>query len=291
MNPLKKGPEIKLPDKMPEIKVPKFLADLYADLRDRHLLPLVAVLAVAIVAVPIALSESGSEEEVPAGGATAPVGRTSGASAGTRNVVVARSTPGLRSYHKRLSHLTATDPFKQKYVDSPPKENNTSSGENGSSETGGSSSSEGGATVTTEEGQTITETQEIKFFTYEIDVRVVPVSTNGVPSKAEPSVRRGLPELTQLPGRDTPALVFMQPTADGKKALMLINSNVKAIFGEGVCAAGGETCLLLALKPGLPETIVYGGNERIFRIELLKIDLIETDHLTKAPLGKPNKGS
>ena len=63
MNPLKKGPEIKLPSKMPKLKAPKFLADIYADLRDRHLLPLVAVLAVAIVVVPIALSESGPSKK------------------------------------------------------------------------------------------------------------------------------------------------------------------------------------------------------------------------------------
>ena len=54
MNMLKKGPEIKLPD----LKVPAPLVDLYYDLRERHLLPLVAVLLVAIVAVPIALSQS-----------------------------------------------------------------------------------------------------------------------------------------------------------------------------------------------------------------------------------------
>ena len=72
MNPLKKGPELKLPDKMPKLKAPKFLADIYADLRERHLLPLVAVLLIAIVAVPIALSESGGEEEAPAAASASP---------------------------------------------------------------------------------------------------------------------------------------------------------------------------------------------------------------------------
>lgn len=288
MNPLKNGPQIKIPTKLPKLRMPKFLSDLYADLHDRRLLPLVAVLAVAIGAVPIALSESGGSEEG-LGGRIPPIPGTSGATASARNVVVSRSAPGLRSYHRRLDHLTATDPFKQRFTNAPAGENKTSGETSESSSSSSSPVSEGGTTVT-EEGETTTQTQEFKFYTYEIDVRVVPVSSNGVPSKTEASVRRGLPELTQLPGRDTPALVFMQPSADGKKALMLVNSNVKAIFGEGICVSGGESCQLLALKQGLPETIVYGGNERIFRIELLKIDLVETDRLTKAPLGKPNSG-
>ena len=47
--------------RLPEVKTPKFLTDLVRDLRDRRLLPLVAVLVVAIVAVPIALSKSAAQ--------------------------------------------------------------------------------------------------------------------------------------------------------------------------------------------------------------------------------------
>ena len=58
MNFLKKGPELKIPDKMPDVKLPEWASDIYVELRERHLLPLVVVLVVAIVAVPIALGES-----------------------------------------------------------------------------------------------------------------------------------------------------------------------------------------------------------------------------------------
>ena len=44
--------------------------------------------------------------------------------------------------------------------------------------------------------------------------------------RAATTVRRNLPELTQLPSRKTPAAVFMGVTTDGKKALMLVSSNV-----------------------------------------------------------------
>src|SRR4051812_48827711 len=109
MNFLKKGPELKLS----AIKVPDFLQDLYYDLKERHLLPVVAVLLIAIVVVPFALTQSGESEEPPeSGGATA-----SGAGAGEASgQLVAQSAPRLRKYQRRLSHLTAKDPFVQQYV-------------------------------------------------------------------------------------------------------------------------------------------------------------------------------
>jgi hypothetical protein len=282
MKPLKKGPKIK----KPELRAPKVVSDLYRDLRDRHLLPLVAVLAVAVVAVPVALGESTDSEAKPGGGAE-PAGISRAASP-ARNIVVAKDSPGLRSFHQRFRHRTAADPFEQQFDTPEKEEGSTDPGE--ASEGGSSGSPSGEAPVETSEGGgEPTATHSVKYFTYEIDVRVVPVSTNGVPSKAEPTVRHGLPELTMLPGRKTPGLIFMQPSADREKALMLVTSNVTAIFGDGVCVAGGDTCQLLALKPGVPETIVYGGNERIFRIELLKVDLVYTDHLEKAPLGEPEQ--
>jgi hypothetical protein len=133
-------------------------------------------------------------------------------------------------------------------------------------------------------------THELKYFSGSIDVRVTPVSTNGKPSKQPPTVRRNLPELTMLPGRDTPAAIFMGPSDDRKKALMLVSSNVTAVFGDAVCVLGGETCEMVALEKGIPETFVYGANKRIFRIELLRIRLVETDKLNRAPLGEPKGG-
>lgn len=288
MNPLKKGPELKLPDKMPKLKAPKFLSDIYADLRERHLLPLVAVLLIAIIAVPIALSESGGEEEAPATESTTPSAAASSAASSGKDVVVARSTPGLRSYHDRLRHLTPSDPFRPKPSGGASSEGG---GEEGSSaESGGSASSEGGEATVTTESETVTHTGELKYFTYEIDVRITPVSSNGHPSDAEPSVRHGLPELTPIPGRQTPALVFMQPSADEQQALMLVNPNVKGLFGEAVCVSGGETCQLLALKKGLPETVVYGGKERVFKIELLAVRVVETNPPKATPGNAKNAG-
>ena len=145
MNMLKKGPELK----MPEIKVPDFLLDLYYDLRERHLLPLVALLLVAIVALPIVLSSGSSESE--SAGSEAAVA-TPGASAPSSKLIVAKAAPGLRDYRRRLTG-TPKDPFEQKYT-TPEGEGNAvgSAPATESPSSGGSES----ASVTTE--STTTET-------------------------------------------------------------------------------------------------------------------------------------
>lgn len=293
MNMLKKGPEIKLPD-LDRLKVPDFLLDLYYDLKDRHLLPLVALLLVAIVAVPIALSQSGSEEPEAGGAAETAVATPSAVSAKS-GVLVAKSAPGLRDYKRRLQRMEAEDPFVQQY--------RGKASESSSAAPGGTSEAEpvssGGSTETyvpaptspTGTGGEPTPGQgELTYFSYAIDVRVVPGgSQEGATSAGDAQVRRNLPELTMLPSRETPAVIYMGSTKDGKKALMMVSSNVEAIFGDAKCVLGSDSCQLLAMEPGVPETVIYGGEGRTFKIELLKVHLVETDKLNRAPLGKPKK--
>ncbi|HWB70365.1 MAG TPA: hypothetical protein VG518_10355 [Solirubrobacterales bacterium] len=290
MNPLKKGPEIKMSD----IKVPDFLLDLYYELQERHLLPLVGVLAVAIVAVPIVLSEKAE----PSPG---PVALAPSATQTKLSDIVAQSTPGLRDYKRRLEGLKARNPFKQQLAAA--EEAGASAGVSPASTGGG-----GGGESTPAPSEPISpspapssepqgggggggsESGKLKYYTWVIDVRVAPISTNGKKSHAKPYVLHEAPPLTMLPGRETPALVYIGPTKDGKKALMLVSSNVQSSFGDNTCVTGGETCQMLALEANTPETIVYGGNEREFRIELLKIKLVVTDEVNEASLGEPNAG-
>ena len=110
MKGLKKGPELK----MPELKVPPFLVDLYWDLRDRRLLPLVVLVVVAIVAVPFLLG-GGSEEADAAAGRRRCGGLESPAIERAKLTVV-EAKPGLRDYRKRLADRRPTDPFKQRYT-------------------------------------------------------------------------------------------------------------------------------------------------------------------------------
>lgn len=297
MNMMKKGPDLKLP----EIKVPDFLLDIYYDLRERHLLPLVAILLVAIVALPILLSASSGSDSTEPEEAEA----TLSTSVPSSKLIVAKATPGLRDYRHRLEG-TPKDPFAQQYTTSKDEGSATESvavtesSPSGSAESPPATTTESPPTETSspessETGHTNTPSKDdgeppsdgqLKYYGFAIDVRVVPASSGASDSKAEPSIRRNLPELTMLPGRKEPALTFMSVSKDEKKALMLVSDKVTGLFGDGVCVVGAEHCQLLALEPGIPETVVYGPQGHSFRIELLKIRLLSTDQLQKAPLSK-----
>jgi hypothetical protein len=141
----------------PDLKMPKLLTDLYADLRDRRMLPLVALLLVAMVAAPILLSGGGDKEE-PATITPASVeGETKDA-----GLTVVPAEDGLRNYKRRLGHRVALNPFRR-----PPEAEakgarlSSGSGSGGESESESSpepSSSSGAEVVTTTVGGVTTET-------------------------------------------------------------------------------------------------------------------------------------
>ncbi len=274
------GPEIKLP----QVKAPAFLVDLYYDLRERHLLPLVALLAVAIVAVPIVLGNSSSSRPpVPVPGLA-----TLGTSPDGSKIVVTHATPGLRDYQLRLSDLQVKNPFKQQFptgapqIGSPP----SSGGSGGASNSSSTAASTGGGSVSS--GGTTTKVRtQTKYVSYEIDVRIVSTGPQGSSNKPTTTVRRNVPELTQLPNRNTPATVYMGVSADAKKAMMVVSSRVTSVFGDARCVIGSDTCQLLALEPGLPETFVYGTNGRTYRIVLLEINRVVAAHPRTASLSAP----
>ena len=281
MKRLKAGPELKMPD-FKNLKVPQPLVDLYWDLRDRHLLPLAILLVIALIAAPFLLAGS-SESESDSEGATGATATTSGAMVHGGGALVAESTPGLRDYHHRLEQLATKNPFRQQFADDPSEAEGGESGTSSEStpetfSTGSPSTSGGGGSSEPSSGG-------LTYFSFAIDVRV----SSGQDAQNS-TVRRNLPELTMLPSREVPAAIFMGVTKDRKKALMLISSDVQAIFGDSKCVLGSQTCQMLALEIGLPETFVYGGAGKTYTIELRKIDLVESDKLNRAPLGDPKKG-
>jgi hypothetical protein len=290
MNMLKKGPELKISS----LKVPDFVLDVYYDLKERHLLPLVAILLVALVALPIVLSKSSGSEEAEEGAAVA----TPSAAASTSSLVVAQAAPGLRDYRRRLSGHTATDPFVQRFSGGgeggetrpgTPTEATTEASGSTSGEPSGGSGTEASPVPTGEGGGNGEPPSggHLKYYSWTIDVRVTPVSSGKGKSKA--TTRDDLPEMTMLPSKSVPALTFVGVTKDEKNAIMLVSDKVTGIFGDATCTVGSEACQLIALEPEIPETIVYGADSRTYRIELLKVKLTETDKLNTAPLGKSKK--
>jgi hypothetical protein len=302
MNFLKKGPELK----RPALKIPDFLYDLFYDLKERHLLPLVAVLIVAMIAIPILLK---SKHSSPEGAEVAPITATASNAGGEQALVVTHSSPGLRDLRRRLSHDQAVDPFTSKVdsgssgedeaaaegpttpAEAPPVEATVIGGESTESSVPIKIPSESGISVpdrpseSSGGGPTRTKT---RYANDSIDVRIVAIpdnSSRGGKDKPQAEVRRNLPELTMLPSRSTPAATFMGVSRDGKKALMVVSSDVVSIFGEATCVVGSKSCQLLALEPEMPVTFVYGPEEHRYRIEVLKIEKTLSAKPRRATLG------
>ncbi|MDX6622236.1 MAG: hypothetical protein QOE75_168 [Solirubrobacterales bacterium] len=290
MNFLKKGPEIKLSG----IKVPGFVEDVYYDLKDRHLLPVAAILLVALVAVPIAIGGNSGTEEGPGAGAPEAGASQLGAAQNT-GALVAEAAPGLREYKRRLDHGQSTDPFYNESASADESGGEASAGEAEISESGGGSSTPSESFTFPESspsesggggggGGTTTESR-MTYYSMAIDVRI----TGGSGESRKTTVRKNQPELTMLPSRETPAIVYMGSTKDAKKAVMTVSSDVQAIYGDAKCALGSETCQLLVMEVGMPVTFVYGGAGKTYKIELLKVHLVESDKVNKAPLGDGDK--
>jgi hypothetical protein len=255
------------------VRLPQLLDDLYVDLRDRRLLPLIAVLLVAIVAAPILLAGK-DEPEQPQQPAPAP----SSAAPAQASFAVVPADPGLRAYRRRLGHRRAKNPFQQPQPKPAPStesaggETSAAGGSTVSEATGGESSG-GEATAPSSGPSTQTTTDVVvqhKVIGYAIDARA------GFVGHVKP--RQSVPPTTKLPSAKNPVVVFMGLTKDKKRALFLMTSNVTAYYGKGHCALEKESCQLLELKPGKSATFAYGYGNARYKLTLLKIVPVVDTH-------------
>jgi len=280
---------------MPELKAPAFLADLYYDLRDRRLLPLIALVLVAIVATPFLLSQGPDEaESIPVPAAIQALKESRGHP--TSSLTVVESRPGLRDYRRRLRHRTPLDPFRS--FGNPSLKGARLGGGSGEEEKGTSApSTSTSTTVKTSKNTTKTTTTtgsngslpaeqppggkggHLVFYSYAIDVRIVK-SVDGVAQ--DPVVRKRVLLQTPLPGENEPVVTFMGPARDGQKptgkALLLVSNQVTEIAGDAKCLAGDEVCQLLEVEPGFPVTFTYGESDVKYTVNVLKLGLVVTGH-------------
>jgi hypothetical protein len=293
------GPELRMPKlNRSDLKLPPVLVDLYWDLWDRRLLPLIVLVVVAIAAVPFLL---GGGSEKPSAPPTA-VGTAGGLAAGARSsaatLTVVQAEPGLRDYRKRLGHRSPTDPFKQHQAapgsasvarlnPMPTTTTTTTKSSGGGSTTVTSTSGTGTgntpqqapASPPSEGGEGGGE-QHITSFAYAIDVKITRIEDgkNGAKPKTETNTKHKVLPLTPLPGEKAPVVAYMGPSKHGDKPVLLVSDKVKSIFGEGKCLVGGETCQLFEAELGFPVTFAYGENEVRYKINVLKIERVVTGH-------------
>jgi len=280
------GPELK----KPELKTPQVLKDLYDDLRDRRLLPLVGLLVVAIVAVPFLLAQDAEEAGGPLGGGPEEARPAS-------QLTVVQATPGLRDYRKRLRARTPTDPFDQRF-DSPVLKGAQLNDPPGGSEEGssdGGTSSDGGSSGGTEGSEPVDGGNEapadsggkpqVTVVAWSADVRIA--RSGGATdearrksAKAEPYVKEGVLPQTPLPSEKAPVATYLGPAREGTgvvgKALFLVSRDVVSVFGDVYCAEGDEVCQLVEVPIGATVSFVYGQSEVTYTITVQSIDQVTT---------------
>jgi hypothetical protein len=306
---LKSGPDLKMPD-LRSIRVPAFVEDLYYDLKDRRLLPLVALCIVAIIAAPILLA-GGSENPV----ARAPLAHAPAATGSSPGVslTVARADPGLRDYHKRL-HREPTDPFKQHFTAPQLAGTKLGSSENESPTVSGSTTStststriestessvitkttkeqDGAVTNETEtnspnpqgsqgaatgegnsEGNSGTEGEESRWFAFAIDVKIKTAVTlpDGTVETGEPVTMSEIHAPAPIPSEKTPVVAYIGADFKSGKFVLMVSEEVTSVFGEGKCVMGTQACQLLEVETGMPETFVYGPSAERFKITITKV--------------------
>lgn len=295
-----KGPDLKMPDlKMPDVKVPAFLSDLYYDLRDRRLLPLVALVAVAIAAVPFLLGGDSEETNMPAPRADATAPGSSPAKASQLTVVEA--TPGLRDYHQRLGDRSPTNPFKQRYTSLPGSAQlqsvETTGGGGGGSSTGtviestttapagpsAGSGTSGGADGGTSGGGGKGGGGETRLIEFVFDVQIShsQQTAGGGEKMSEPEVRRRVPTLAQLPGEKAPVVTVAGINLHNGKVWFLVSDDVSSLDGDFACVTRTPDglCELVEIEPGFPLELVYaagdeGADKIRYRLKVTKIDAV-----------------
>jgi hypothetical protein len=268
-----------------------FLLDLWQDLRAKRLWPVAAVLAVALVAVPVVLSKS-SETPSPA-----PVEsvRTAPNPKDLKALATVKLDEGALERGSSLDTFDPSNPFRPpKKVTKKPNDESTASstvaGNTSGGATGGSSSSgsggggllvvgpggDGGSTGgggttggtggtgDTGGGGTTTTTAQYR---YVVDATF---SANGHKRHL-----KGLERLDMLPNEASPLLLFLGVTPNAGNAVFLVDSTLDAA-GEGKCKPGARECAFLYLGAGSEHEFTNDDGDsytlRIDEIRKVRVD-------------------
>jgi hypothetical protein len=267
----------------PEVRAPKVVSDLYEDLRDRRLLPLVVLLLVAIVAAPIFVGGSKKHAEPP-------VAATPRSAVDEASFSVVPAATELQSYKTRLAHRRSVNPFNPYTAlghHTPPREirkaavaivEGARSGESGTTSpeaevqppaSTGSVIAEPAPTTTVIEKPTVVKA------TIKAQVGVAAVINAGYVGSEPKSLE--IENQTKLPP-DNPAIVYTGTSKKGG-ALFLMTGQVTEFSGDGHCVLGGSLCQVVELKVKVSETFAIGYGETRYKVELLGFQPVVKEEL------------
>lgn len=274
---LKKPALMKRTGKKSALKVPAIFSDLYNDLRDRRLLLPIALVVVAIAAVPFLLGDAETVAPPPVVGASTPNAESASAS-----LAVVEAEPGLRDYRRRLGNRTAANPFKQQHTSLPEsaqiESTAAASSDNSGSEAvveveagesdGGESAPAPGSSGDGEEG-TPPDSDGQRFYAYRPNVRF------GVAGSDELIVHEHLPLGRLLPQKN-PILVFIGSSENGNQVAFNLTREVTRVRGPGRCVGGKEDCSLLILRAGQAVDLMTDVGQT-FRLHVIQIEFVEVE--------------
>jgi hypothetical protein len=275
--------------------MPRFLDNLYRDMRDRRLLLPALALLVALIAVPVLL-KSGSSTPPPPSASVA----TGGGEVSATEPAVLAENAGITDYRKRLDWLQSKNPFRSR-APAPVADGDgqgsssgtstststttalgtstgTDTGAASSSSLSGTSPSTGSSSPPASSGGSSTTTGDRspprrQWFSYRVSVAVGPAGNL--------TEREGVKRLEFLPGDDRPLVAFIGVTEDAKQAIFVVSDDVSSVRGDGKCLPRRGSCHFLQLKPGDKASMRYEpeGN-RTYNLKLKKIELV--------PVSKPH---
>lgn len=261
----------------------EFLNALKADLLDRRLLPVLALVVVALIAAVGYVALGGGSN------AAAPVVSSPS--------VVAQSSPG----HLTVSALTperapdevptgkATqhggsvhNPFESLVkasttTTSSSKSASSASSSSGSSPSSSGSSGSGGSTPepeTTKEPETITPTKKTKKqIVYHVAALFGLLPQGEVATTVQLTPFVNIPLLTPLPSAQEPLIVFRGVTTGGKSATFTVVGEV-ILRGSAGCLPSAQQCEAIDLQPGKSEQLEYvpaTGPAQVYELKIVSI--------------------
>jgi hypothetical protein len=248
-----------------------FFRNLFNDMRERHLLPVVALLVVALIAVPI-LMGGGSDEEAPP-----PPSATSASVAPPLETdpVVLASEPELRAFKERLADFQTTNPFNQHFKPEEEAESSNSASEALPTDSVTGTTTDPGATdpgdippLPVDPGDPGNPGDPgdggggnpgggdggVTLITTRIDVRVGPVGNT--------KVVKDVQFMDFLPERKTPVVQYLQGDFDETNAVFIVSSFVLNTEGDGKCAPSPRQCEFLEMQVGDTQSFQYSDGKR-----------------------------
>ncbi|NLT05918.1 MAG: hypothetical protein GXY03_06380 [Solirubrobacterales bacterium] len=247
--------------------MPDAARDVWHDLRERRLWPLALLLVLAILAVPVLLSQSAAEPPAPDPAAAGAVEQRQ-----ATVVTLDEEATGSSATGSALDRFPEGDPFTPPGAIAKAGRGGTSTASAAASGTGTAGAPGGGGGTAPSDGGSggsapapvpppDVETETVSY-RYVADVTLWA-------GERRRSIR-GLDKLDMLPNEAAPALIFMGTTEAGGNAVFLVDATLRAV-GEGRCVPSRANCVYVHLGPGSEHTFVDEAGESLrLRVEEIR---------------------